>query len=130
MPPISRISDSPTTTTPRAEICWPMPVILETVRKWLFSSVPTTMRTTSTGSSAASRSHEMAAALRLRLRSRADSTSAASVVRLSLISLMSDLHALGGRDQVLAVEGRLGELPEDLAAYQHQYAVADDQVVQ
>src|SRR5580693_124178 len=129
MPPISRISDSPTTTTPREEICCPIPVMFDTVRKWLFSTAPTTMSMARTGSSAASRSQEIAAALRLRRRSSADSTSAASAAMLSLISLMANLHALAGRDQRLAVEGRVGELGEDLPAHQHEHAAADDQVV-
>ena len=32
MPPISRIRLSPTTTTPSAEICWPIPEMFDTVR--------------------------------------------------------------------------------------------------
>ena len=88
MPPMSRMRDSPTTTTPSAEICWPIPVMFDTVRKWLFSTAPTMRSTARTGSSAASRIHEIAAALRLRLRASADSTSAASAARLSLVSLM------------------------------------------
>jgi hypothetical protein len=60
------MSDSPTTVTPSAEICPPISVRLETVRKWLFSTPPTISKTTSTGSNAASRSQEIAAADRFR----------------------------------------------------------------
>ena len=88
MPPMSKIRDSPTTMTPSEEICWPRPVMFDTVRKWEFRSAPTTMSTARTGSSAASRIHEIAAALLLRLRASADSTSAARTAMLSLVSLM------------------------------------------
>ena len=88
MPPISRISDSPTTTTPSEENSWPMPVMFDTVRKWGFRMAPTTTSTASTGSRAASRSQETAAAPRLRPRPDAGSTSAAIAARLSLVSLM------------------------------------------
>ena len=56
MPPIIRIRLSPTTTTPSAETCWPMPAMLDTVRKAGLTTEPTTSRMTSTGSSATSRS--------------------------------------------------------------------------
>ena len=56
MPPIIRIRLSPTTTTPRAEICCPIPAMFVTVRKAGLTIVPTTSSKTSTGSSATSRS--------------------------------------------------------------------------
>ena len=56
MPPIIRIRLSPTTTTPSAELCWPMPAKFETVKNAGLTTVPTTISSTSTGSSATSRS--------------------------------------------------------------------------
>ena len=56
MPPIIRIRLSPTTTTPSAELCSPMPAKFETVRKAGLTTVPTTISSTRTGSSATSRS--------------------------------------------------------------------------
>ncbi len=56
MPPISRIRLSPTTTTPSAELCWPMPAKFDTVKNAGLTTVPTTISSTSTGSSATSRS--------------------------------------------------------------------------
>ena len=56
MPPIMRIRLSPTTTTPSADICWPIPAMFETVRKTGLTTAPTTSSSTRTGSSATSRS--------------------------------------------------------------------------
>ena len=56
MPPISRIRLSPTTTTPSAELCSPMPAKFDAVKKAGLTSVPTMISTISTGNSAASRS--------------------------------------------------------------------------
>ena len=128
MPPMSRISDSPTTTTPSAEICWPIPVMFETVRKWLFRSEPRPAARPAPAAGpprAATRSPPRSGAPP----ASADSTSAASAARLSLCRSCRS-QPFGGRDQRLAVEGRLGELGEDLAADEHQHPVADDQVVQ
>ena len=156
MPPMSRIRLSPTTMTPSAETCCPMPEKLDTVRNAVLTSAPTMTSRTSTGSSAASRTSEIAAALRLRPCSTASTSarlrSVTSVGRIAsagrrrrarsvscwwplpvgvglpLLRAADRRQALGGGDQRLAVERRRAELGEPLAADQDHDPVADVQV--
>ena len=65
MPPIMIIRLSPTTTTPRAEACRPIPEKFDTVRNTLLTREPTMMSTTTTGRRAASLTSDTARAWRL-----------------------------------------------------------------
>src|SRR5215472_17296583 len=127
MPPISRIRLSPTTVTPSAAICCPIPVKFDTAKNALLTNVPTMIAATMTGSSAASRSQEMAAAWRLR-----PAMIAAMPGSLTICSeaLLIERDPFGRGYQRLVVERGIGELGKHLAADQHDHPVADRQVGQ
>src|SRR5579875_1750887 len=130
------MSASPTTITPRAEICWPMPVRLEPVRKAGLTIEPTITSTTRAGSRATSRTTLIVAPRSPTPPSMPAEPARAVTAPVSVVFCMSVMASLawpaivclvcadplGGRDQPLAVVGR-GDLAEHLAADEDHDAV-------
>jgi hypothetical protein len=88
MPPIMMIRDSPMTTIPSADACWPTPARFPTEKKYGLASEPMIRSTAITGRSAAPRTNATAATRRVRFSSRMSSlVVAGSGSRTSVINL-------------------------------------------